>query len=275
MEIDTLIFSGASSKGIGYIGVLYALLKQDFFDIKKIKNIIGCSSGSIFGFMLLLNFSPTMMYELLKNTDLINLSNFNSDEFFIDNGIFNNNSICLFLKTCLRIKYHLNDISFKDLYEKTNIKFIIKVYNLSFHKEEYFSYKNKPNMSIIDAIQMTTCIPILFKPIKYNNDYYLDGGIINNIPHIKKDKYKKYLLVYITSVNNELQIPVNYDNIDFIDYISKIFNIVTSPKKSKNKRNIKLIINLELTNFNVKSVLNEIILDSYKQTIKHIKKYNL
>ena len=275
MEIDTLILSGASSKGIGYVGVLYALLKKDLIDMKKIKNIIACSSGAIFGFMLVLNFSINAMYKLLQNIDLINLNDFDSDELFIDNGIFNNNSVYSFFKTCLKIKYNLNNINFKDLYEKTKILFIVKVYNLSIQKEEYFSYKNKPNMSVLDAIQMSTCIPIIFKPIKYDDNYYVDGGTVNNIPHLKNKKYKNYLLIYITSINNDLKTPVNYDNIDFIDYISKIFNIVTSSKKSKNKRNIRIVIDLEPTNFYVKSVLDDIILDSYEQTLKHIKDFNL
>ena len=275
MEIDTLILSGASSKGIGYVGVLYALLKKDLIDMKKIKNIIACSSGAIFGFMLVLNFSTNAMYKLLQNIDLINLNDFDSNELFIDNGIFNNNSVYSFFQTCLKIKYNLNNINFKDLYEKTKILFIVKVYNLSIQKEEYFSYRNKPTMSVLDAIQMSTCIPIIFKPIKYNDNYYVDGGIVNNIPHLKNKKYKNYLLIYITSINNDLKTPVNYDNIDFIDYIGKIFNIVTSSKKSKDKRNIRIVIDLESINFYVKSVLDDIILDSYEQTLKHITDFNL
>ena len=274
MKIDTLIFSGASSKGIGYVGALYALSTNKFYNFDDIKNIIACSSGSIFGFMLLLNFNADMMYKLLKEIDIIDLNNF-SDDLLVNNGIFNNNGIKLFLISCLKNKYNLNDINFIDLYKKTKIRFIVKVYNLSLQKQEYFSYKNKPNMSVIDAIQISTCIPILFKPIKYNNYYYIDGGIINNIPHLKNKRYKNYLLIYITSIDNKITTPYNYDNIDFFDYISNILNITTSSFKKNKKRNLKLIINLNITNFNIKPILDKIIIDSYKQTLQHIEKYNL
>tara|TARA_B100000900_G_C20423811_1_gene652051 strand:- start:244 stop:927 length:684 start_codon:yes stop_codon:yes gene_type:complete len=227
--------------------------------------------------MLLLNFNNTMMYKLLQNIDIINLNNFDLNDMFINNGIFNNNDIKLFLKSCLYYKYKLNDISFIDLYKKTNIKFIVKVYNLSLHKSEYLSYKNNPNMSVIDAIQISTCIPIIFKPIKYNNYYYVDGGISNNIPLLKKKIYKNYILLYITSIQNNLKenTHIDYEKIDYIKYITKLFNINTLDYKKENKRNIRLIIDLDITQFSIKHILNDTILDCYQQTIKHIQKYNL
>tara|TARA_B100001123_G_C15276425_1_gene1012343 strand:- start:654 stop:1487 length:834 start_codon:yes stop_codon:yes gene_type:complete len=277
MKIDTLILAGSSSKGSGYIGSLWALYEYNLVNMKNIKNIIGCSSGSLLGFMLLLDFNNTMIYKLLKNIDLINLNNFNLNEMFINNGIFNNNNIKVFLKTCLKYKYNINDITFIELYKKTKIKFIIKVYNLSLHKNEYLSYKNNPTMSVITAMQISTCIPIIFKPIKYNNYYYVDGGISNNIPFLKNKKYKNYLLLYVTTIENNLKNTnyIDYENIDYIDYITQLFNINILEYKKDNKRNIRLIINLDIIQFSIKNILNDIILDCYNQTIKHIKKYNL
>ena len=154
--IDTLILSGASSKGISYIGILYELNKYNIINKKKIKNIISCSSGSIFGFMYLLDFNTNMMYKIMKNIDIINIKNFKETDMFINNGIINNDNIYNTLKICLKHKYNKLDITFKELFDITKIKFIIKVFNLSLNKEQYFSYVNKPNMSILKTIQMST-----------------------------------------------------------------------------------------------------------------------
>ena len=277
MKIDTIILSGGSSKGIGYIGAFYAILNNNLFNMKDIKNILGCSVGSIFGFMLLIDFNITMIYKLLQKIDIINFEKFNIDEMFLDNGIFNNNSIKIFLKTCLKYKYNINDITFIELYKKTNINFVVKVYNLSLQKNEHFSHKNHPNLSVIDAIQISSCIPILFKPIKYNNYYYIDGGINNSIPFFKKKIYKNYILIYITSINNNLNNNnlINYENMNYIEYINNIFNITILNYKKKNKRHIRLIIDLELTNFNIKNILDDIIINCYNQTINHIQQYKL
>ena len=132
-------------------------------------------------------------------------------------------------------------------------------------------------MSVITAMQISTCIPIIFKPIKYNNYYYVDGGISNNIPFLKNKKYKNYLLLYVTTIENNLKNTnyIDYENIDYIDYITQLFNINILEYKKDNKRNIRLIINLDIIQFSIKNILNDIILDCYNQTIKHIKKYNL
>lgn len=277
MKIDTLILSSGGSKGIGYIGFFYAIQKTNIFNMKNIKNIFGCSVGSIFGFLLLLDFNITMIYKLLQKIDLINLKKFNIDEMFLDNGIFNNNSIKRFLKTCLKYKYNITDITFIELYKKTNIKFRIQVYNLSLQKNENFSYKNKPNLSVIDVIQISSCIPIIFKPIKYNNYYYIDGGINNSTPFFNKKKYKNYLILYLTNINHDLNNnnSINYENINFIKYINNIFNINMSNYKKKNKRYIRLVVNLDISDFNIKNVLDYNIINCYNQTIDHIKKYKL
>ena len=54
-----------------------------------------------------------------------------------------------------------------------------------------------------------------------------------------------------------------------------IFNITILNYKKKNKRHIRLIIDLELTNFNIKNILDDIIINCYNQTINHIQQYKL
>ena len=44
---------------------------------------------------------------------------------------------------------------------------------------------------------MTTCIPIVFKPIEFNGDLYVDGGISGSIPYIHSKRYQHNLIVNI------------------------------------------------------------------------------
>ena len=62
---------------------------------------------------------------------------------------------------------------------------------------------------------------------------------------------------------------------NYIEYINNIFNISILNYKKKNKRHIRLIIDLELTNFNIKNILDDIIINCYNQTINHILQYKL
>jgi len=37
-------------------------------------------------------------------------------------------------------------------------------------------------MKVLDALQITMSIPFMFKPVLYNNDYYVDGGLYDPYP---------------------------------------------------------------------------------------------
>jgi NTE family protein len=37
-------------------------------------------------------------------------------------------------------------------------------------------------MSVRLAIRISISVPIVFTPVLYNNNYYVDGGVINNFP---------------------------------------------------------------------------------------------
>lgn len=272
--IDTLIFPGASSKGICYIGVLFSLEKNNIINRNNIKNILACSSGSIFALMFILNYSYSLLYKIIKKIDLIDFDNFNENEMFLDNGIINNNRLTNIIKLLIKYKYNKTDITFKELYEKTKIKFIIKVYNLSLLEEQYIDYTNSSDFSVVKTIQMSTCIPLIFKPIKYNNQFYIDGGIRNHIPFINKKEYYNYIIIIIKS---KMENNLDYNKIDIDKYLGIILNLSTTNKIIYDKKfiNININENIHLLNFNIEKIINNLIDESIAQTEEHIKKYNL
>ena len=71
---------------------------------------------------------------------------------------------------------------FKNKTIKFNKKLIGVTYNLTFDKMELLSVDDTPDLNCIEAAKMTSNLPFLFEKCKYNDNYYLDGGIINNFP---------------------------------------------------------------------------------------------
>jgi len=272
--IDTLIFPGASSKGVCYIGVLFTLEKNNIINRNNIKNVLACSSGSIFGFMFILNYSYQILYKIIKKIDLIDLDNFNENEMFLDNGIINNERLTYIIKLLIKYKYNKTDITFKELYEKTKVKFIVKVYNLSLLEEQYIDYTNSPDFSVVKTIQMSTCIPIIFKPIKYKNNFYIDGGLRNHIPFINKKEYYDYLIIII---HKKIENNLDYNEMELDKYLDIIFNSSTTNKTIHDKKFIYISINenINLFTFNIEKLINNLIQESITQTEKHIKKYYL
>ena len=272
--IDTLIFPGASSKCICYIGALFTLEKNNVIKKKDIKNILACSSGSIVGLMFLLDYSYSLLFRIIREIDLVDLNNFNVNEMFINNGIINNDRIIMVIRLLIKYKYNKSDITFKELFEKTKIKFIIKVFNLSLLKEEYIDYTNNPDISVIKTIQMSTCIPIIFKPIKYNNQFYIDGGIRNHIPFINNKEYDNYLIIII---HKTIDKDLNYNEIEPEKYLEIIFDLSTSNKTVYDKRILNIFINdiINILTFDFSNIINNLINKSITQTEEHIKKYYL
>ena len=73
-------------------------------------------------------------------------------------------------------------------------------------------------------LMATSAIPVLFPPILFNNNYYVDGGILSNeLLNIKK--YDSYLnITYITTHEEYLNNNIELNSIK--DVTLTIFNIV-------------------------------------------------
>ena len=64
---------------------------------------------------------------------------------------------------------------------------------------------------------MTTCIPFFFKPIKYNNLYYIDGGTLCTMSFLRG--YPNYLGIHIRTDKE-----TNIENMNFFEYITYFNN---------------------------------------------------
>ena len=58
-------------------------------------------------------------------------------------------------------------LTLKELYEYNKINFIISAVNISKQKQVYFNHETHPDLEVSKAIRMSSSIPILFKPFKY------------------------------------------------------------------------------------------------------------
>ena len=77
---------------------------------------------------------------------------------------------------------------------------------------------------------MSSAMPIAFKPIEYNGEFYIDGGLCNNFPlnyclnNVKCNKDAILAIFHSTLSDNDIYIIDN--NVNLIDYtIKMIFNM--------------------------------------------------
>ncbi|HEV7690272.1 MAG TPA: patatin-like phospholipase family protein [Hyphomonadaceae bacterium] len=85
------------------------------------------------------------------------------------------------------------DITFAEFKDITGYDFVTVGTNLSQRRSVYFSAALTPRFRVAEAVGISCCIPIMFKPVWIEADasdpvlgdlrgYWVDGGVLNNIP---------------------------------------------------------------------------------------------
>ena len=234
-KIDTLFLSGGGMKCLSILGVLKYLFEKDIIkeNFDGIKDIYLISGSSIYLTPLLLGFSMESTLELFKKIDYKKLSGIDDikiQNFFDNYGFKKITDYKYIMNAVLKGKNVDNDITLKGIYNLININLHFRVINVNKQCNEYLNKDNSPDLKFIDAICMTSCIPILFEPIEYNGSLYIDGGVNNNFPYEKVIDKKNYLGIDILSSKISCEKNREKEEIKSLsDYINIIYNIYGSP----------------------------------------------
>ena len=187
MNFNTLMISGGGTQGISFLGCLRELFARQIVNLEKLEHFAGISFGSIVSFALIIGFNVDEMIYLIKQIDLSSMEDDTGTSLatlFDSYGMNTGDKLISVFKTLLEEKMSLSDITFGELYNKTNKHLIIQAVNISKGVLETFSPKNTPDVSVLLAIRMSIAIPYIFTPVQYNGNMYVDGGIISGFPDI-------------------------------------------------------------------------------------------
>ena len=277
MNIDTLILSGGGPSGIAYIGIFKSLFDKNILqrDLSGIKEIITTSAGILFSIFYMVNVNESIIESIILRTDMgsiLNIDNLEIDNLLVDFGLFNNHKIGESVESLIRHILHIENITLKEFYEKIPILLTVKVFNVTRKRIEYISYKTDPNLKLSLLSEMTTAIPFFFKPIQYNDSFYVDGGLRGNFP-IENCKSDKYLGIFIKGNTCKFQNNNIFKVFPILEYILSLMNDSTNINDYNKKRIILSEINGGL-DFDLSDKLKkEIIQKGYNTTINHIEKY--
>lgn len=204
-----LILSGGGIKGISHIGAMQAL--ADYGNINSITTIAGTSVGAVMGCLFVIGYSPKELYDFTMMFDLTKMGNISLDGITNKHGLDDGNKIIFVLGQMFENLGLKQEITFKELFEKTKKTFIVTSSCMNDKKCHYFSHVLSPNMSVLKAIRMSMSIPIYFTPVKYEEKTYIDGGCIDNYP--------------IQLFQDELDSVIGFYLADNFEYIQEIDNI--------------------------------------------------
>jgi predicted acylesterase/phospholipase RssA len=199
--IENLVFSGGAMRGFTFFGVMKYLEELKLLD--KINNFAGTSIGACVAFCIILGYSQKEITDIFINIDMEKFRDISCENVltvFETYGLDSGDKIAKTLEILLKNKLDKTDITFVELYEITNKKFTIVGTCLNNLKAEYFNIVRTPDMSVLTALRITYSIPFLFKPVKYNDNFYVDGAITENFPiHLFENNNQKTIGFVLTS----------------------------------------------------------------------------
>jgi len=193
-KYDSVVLSGGGSKGIIMLGVLHYHFEKGSLSLEGIKEYAGTSVGSVISLLMICGYTPMEIYQKLSMIDNF----FMETTSVIQNkaasstsltGLMSSDGIYGIISSLVTRKLdvfgHVPNMTiptFKELYERTGKKFYVSATNVSKMREEIFSYHHTPNLNCVEAVTISSNIPILFKGREYNKSLYVDGAVVNNLP---------------------------------------------------------------------------------------------
>ena len=253
-----LVISSGGLYILSAIGSITRLLKLKIINNDKLENIYGTSAGGVVGLLLCLKLDWELFEQYVINRPLpeeFQLSMNNILEYMESKGFVGREVYDVMLKSIFKMKGLRYEITFKELYEYSNIKLNVFALNFNTFKNEEFNYELTPDYPVIDAVYMSGTFPFVFKPIYYNNSYYIDGGVENDYPIdecLKKCKNQETLginIKYPENYVNELELDLSNNAIEYcIKMIKKLKEL--NKKINKNKKTLKNEIIIRMNSAN-------------------------
>ncbi|WP_442589987.1 patatin-like phospholipase family protein [Pedobacter sp. AW31-3R] len=154
-----IVLSGGGIRGIAHLGVLKAFINAGI----QFSHISGTSAGAIAGAFYAAGIDPEEGLNIFIKTKLLR---------FIRPAVG-----ALGLINIENTSNLLKEYFPEDKIENLKIPLTIAATNFSEGKLVYFT-----KGPLIRAIQASSCIPGIFRPIMIEDQMYVDGGILNNFP---------------------------------------------------------------------------------------------
>ena len=185
MDIKHLVLSGGGYNGIDMIGMVYKLKELEILKNGMLKSVYGVSAGSIVGAILLLDIEKNVIYDFIIKRPWSKIFNINSEILFKlvdEKGLLDNTLFVEIMRPLLKSKDLNENITLLEFYNYTKTNFFIFGTKLNNLESVKISHETHPNMTLIDAITISSALPLIFKPVFYEGEYYIDGGVRKHFP---------------------------------------------------------------------------------------------
>ena len=187
MPPRSLVLGGGGIRGFSFVGAL-KYLEQRRPLREAFTHVAGTSIGSLIGLMVVLGYTVCEMEEEtfhfnfeslseeLKSLDTLQVAErygINSGDLLVDQ-----------IKQIIRRKTKNGNVSLQELYERwsNGMQLDIVTVNVNQGKTAVLNHSTAPELPVYKAVRMSVSVPLLFHPVRYKGDLYVDGGLLSNFP---------------------------------------------------------------------------------------------
>ncbi len=212
-----LVLSGGGARGFAHLGVIEALAEKGI----KPDVISGVSAGAIVGAFVAAGKSPENILATFKKGGFLKYTKLHLPK----NGLLKLDG----LREVIESEIPAEAI------EILEIPLFVGVSNLTTGRIEY---RNSGPLAL--TVLASSSIPILFSPIEIDGEFFVDGGLMNNIPIAPiKDLCEELIVSNITPLNPE----VNTKNL--IQIASRTFHMTINANINEARESATIFIEPE------------------------------
>ena len=217
MTIKHLVISGGGPLGFRYLGSLEKLEQEGFWNVSNIESIYGTSVGSIIGAFICLKYDWETLNKYIIERPWHDAFKVNPKQIFdsyYNKGLFDKKLAEIMFKPLLEAKDLSLNITLKEFYEFSKIDLHIFTFELHKFQTIELSHLTNPDLSLLQALTMSSSLPGIFMPTIIDNCCYIDGGIMCNYPLtqcLRDHALKDEILGIKSSFNKETE---NFANVE-------------------------------------------------------------
>jgi len=190
-KASALVLPSGGIKGVYLLGAIEYLYEQ--IGLEHIESYYGTSIGAIISGLLIIGYKPLELLVYICIHKIIHclaatfhITNIVTDKKFLDASLFNQ-----MLQTIITKKIgHIPTLA--ELYETYKKKLcIVTIARHNPTEPIYISHETHPTLPLDIALQMSSSIPFVFGYTVYDNNEYIDGGLIDPFPILFASKHEK------------------------------------------------------------------------------------
>lgn len=228
MTIKHLVISGGGPLGLRYLGALEKLEQNGFWKLTDIESIYGTSIGSIIGAFICLKYDWDTLNKYIIERPWHDAFKVNAKQIFesyYNKGLFDKKLAEIIFKPLLQAKDLSLEITLKEFYEFSKIDLHIFTFELNKFQTVELSHKTHPELSLLQALTMSSSLPGIFMPTIIDDNCYVDGGVMCNYPinqclrdHTNKDEILGIKSSYEKDIDSFKNVNVTQDS-SLLEYV--------------------------------------------------------